>query len=348
MRRFVFFTLFVVATAVVTSAANASQVVSTSTVTGLKLGVNNKGEAMLTYMSGGKVVHVLAWGAENAIAPIASGKQVAFTLQYDGGFKKYYTDNLHAKGAIANLRKLQGQMAKATAAKDNPKRYALAPKIQAAFAKLARLRTAASDYWKTFTCPAYSGPELAWKGAACKAPDGSYWAVQSWQRQLPNYGVAPTPTQALMEVHLSRWTGALPVLEIQMNWAYKKYDHLFGTFTYNGTGVHGFHSTPGGMPLDSFGRNLYVDTFNSAYGTGWLRENSFLAHNPVGSFCYGFYPHGSHPAGNGERYRATIIGPGVTPDILWQGVAPGLYDKTSQDAANLLIPALDDPLCKRV
>ena len=28
------------------------------------------------------------------------------------------------------------------------------------------------------------------RSPACKAPDGSYWALQAWQRKLPNYGVA--------------------------------------------------------------------------------------------------------------------------------------------------------------
>ncbi len=118
----------------------------------------------------------------------------------------------------------------------------------------------------------------------------------------------------------------LPELTVNTNWAYHKYDHLFGTFLYKGAPVHGFRSTAGGNPLDTFGRNLYVDTFNSAYGAGWKRENSFLMHKGTGTFCYGFYPHGSHPIGKGERYRATIIGPGVTPDVMWQGNALGAYD----------------------
>ena len=34
-------------------------------------------------------------------------------------------------------------------------------------------------YWKTFrnNCGAYDGPALAWLVTACKAPDGSYWAL---------------------------------------------------------------------------------------------------------------------------------------------------------------------------
>ena len=186
------------------------------------------------------------------------------------------------------------------------------------------------DVWKTLTniCGPYTGPPLAWSVTGCTARDGSNWALQAWQRMLPNYGLNATPKQAVWELRLSHWTGDLPALTVNTNWAYRKFDHLFGSFLYNGTPVHGFKSTAGGNPLDSFGRNLYVDTFNSAYGAGWKRENSFLMHDGSGTFCYGFYPHGARPAGRGERYRATIIGPGVTPDVMWQGASLGPYDES--------------------
>jgi len=208
------------------------------------------------------------------------------------------------------------------------------------------------NVWKTFrnTCGPYTGPQLAWLVTACTAPDGSHWALQSWQRMLPNYGVTPNATQAAWELRLSHWSGALPVLTVNTNWAYRKFDHIFGTFSYAGAPVHGFKSTSVGNPLDSFGRNLYVDTFDSAYGAGWKRENSFLMHKGSGAFCYGFYPHGSHPAGTGERYRATIIGPGVTPDVMWQGVPLGTYDAglDRQLAQRQREVYASDSLCKPV
>jgi len=192
------------------------------------------------------------------------------------------------------------------------------------------------DYWKTFgtACGSYDGPPLAWKVAACRAPDGSYWAIQAWQRALPNYGVSPTAAQAVWELRLSHWTGELAVLTVKTDWSYRRFDHLYGSITYLNQGVYGFRSTPGGVPLDTFGRNLYVDSFNSSYGRGWKRENSFLAHRRGGTFCYGFYPHGAHPTGRGTKYRATIIGPGVTPDVLWEGSAPGSYDRVADQTAN--------------
>src|SRR5689334_2395696 len=64
-----------------------------------------------------------------------------------------------------------------------------------------------SLYWKSFagSCLPYDGPPLAWLVTACKAPDGSYWALQAWQRMLPDYGAAATPEQSAWELRLSHW-----------------------------------------------------------------------------------------------------------------------------------------------
>jgi hypothetical protein len=195
-------------------------------------------------------------------------------------------------------------------------------------------------------CGAYDGPALHWLVTACKAPDGSYWAVQAWRRLLPDYGLAPTGDSGAWELRLSHWTGEIAQLQIDTDWAWHRYDHLYGTYTYNGSPVFGFKSKPSGDPLDTFGRNIYVDTFNSRYGRGWKRENSFLAHNPTGVFCYSFNPHGKRPSGKGTRYRATVIGPGVTPDVFWQGSSPGRYDRSEDQRANREISGLRDKLCQ--
>jgi hypothetical protein len=205
-----------------------------------------------------------------------------------------------------------------------------------------------NTYYLNFrgSCLPYDGPALAWKVTACKAPDGSYWAVQSWQRALPDYGLNPTPTQAVWELRLSHWRGEIPVLDIKSDWSYHRFDQIFGTYTYGGVPVFGYRSTSAGAPLDTYGRNIYVDTLDSAYGAGWKRENSFLTHTGIGSFCYGFYPHGSHPIGHGSSYRATAEGPGVAPDVMWQGAAPGAFDKVADAAANEQLKSLGDPHCR--
>ncbi len=275
------------------------------------------------------------------------GPQVAFKLAYDGGYQKYYTQNRFAQAALRTLRAFQSRAREEMGVNNNNKaRWALGAKIAGAYTTLARLRKAAVNYWQTFTCPSYDGPALADMVAACKAPDGSYWAVQSWDRALPDYGVAPTASQSQMEIHLSHWTGAIPVLTVHTDWAYGgQWNHLWGTYTYNGSGVYGFRSTPQGMPLDSFGRNLYVDTYDSAYGAGWKRENSFLMHQNGGSWCYSVNPHGAYPAGTGSQYRLTILGPGVTPDVSVTVAAPAPYIQGSQGADRAAILALNDPSC---
>ncbi len=315
-------------------AAHASQVISTSTVTNLKLSVNAGGEALLSYETGGKFVHVLAWGAENAIKPTPGKKQIAFRLDYTGGYAKYFRDNPAAQKLAREYRKIQGTPG-----------YLANPVVK----KLRALQRAADFYWKTgFNggCAPYDGPKLAWAVAECKAPDGSYWAVQEWRRKLPDYGLPASGLDDALEVHLSHWTGALPVLTVNTDWSWHKWNHLYGTFTYAGAPVFGFTSTTTGQPLDGFGRNLYVDTFNSAYGAGWMRENSFLTHKGGGVFCYSINPHGTRPAGTGTEYRATIMGPGVTPDVMWTGQAPGAYDKATDAERNIAIVGLHDSLCR--
>jgi hypothetical protein len=286
--------LAVVLAAALVSSANASQLVDRN-ARNVKLEVNAKGEALLSYSAHGKVKHVLAWGALNAIAPTRSRPQVQLKLDYAGGWGTYRT-----------------------------------------------------SYWKTFknACSAYDGPALAWYVTGCTAPDGSYWALQAWQRMLPNYGLTPSATQAVWELRLSHWTGELPALQISTDWSWHQWDHLYGTFSYGGSPVYGFKATSGGNPLDTFGRNVYVDTYDSAYGKGWKRENSFLTHTGTGVFCYSVNPHGSHPAGNGSKYRATVEGPGVTPDVMWEGLAPGPYDKAADVAANDAIGQLGDRQCR--
>ena len=203
--------------------------------------------------------------------------------------------------------------------------------------------------WRTFenACVPARVP-LAWLVTACRAPDGSYWAVQSWQRTLPVYGVAAVAGRDAWELRLSHWSGPVPELEVQFGWTYRRFHQIFGRLTYRGLGVYGFSWMPKGVPLDDYGRNIYVDTLDSAYGPGWRRENGFLTHRPTGGFCYGFYPHGNRPSGRGVRYRATVIGPGVTPDAYWEGTPPREYDRSFDLLADSHLLALlaGDPRCQ--
>jgi hypothetical protein len=252
-------------------------------VTGATLSIDNRGQAHVSYRSGGQERHVTAGGAINARAPSNQHAQVKFRFHYG----------------------LKG----------------------------------------TGVCLPYDGPPLAWVIKACKAPDGSYWALQEWVRLKPNYG----GTTGAKELHLSHWSGPLAVLTIYQNWANKRYRHLFGRLTYKGRGVYGFTATGHGSPLDRYGRNIYVDTFDSRYGKGWHRENGFLTHHrgrTLGDFCYGFFPHFGHPPGKGTRYRATVEGPGVTPDVMWAAGDIGRFNKSVQDQNRALERSYGDPKCR--
>lgn len=282
------------------------------------LQVNERGEVLISYMSYGRQWRVLAWGAVNALTPSRSRRQVEFQVDYSGGWQKYYLNDPEVKVLRLKYQQL----------KNSGQPYLNSPVVK----ELSDKSAFARNYWRDSfngSCAKYDGdgPKLAWFVTACKAPDGSYWAVQSWQRGLPNYGQEPNHIQGAWELRLSHWTGELPKLVIKLDWSYRRFDHLYGSFSYSRRGVYGFRVTSSGVPLDDFGRNVYIDTYNSAYGSGWRRENSFLTHRPNGTFCYGLYRHGPFPEGKGERYRATVVGPGVTPDAMWEGPAPGSYDR---------------------
>ncbi|HEX9598033.1 MAG TPA: hypothetical protein VF963_01550, partial [Gaiellaceae bacterium] len=72
---------------------------------------------------------------------------------------------------------------------------------------------------------------------------------------------------------------------------------------------------------------------DSRYGKGWRRENAFLAHQPTGVFCYGFYQFTSRGPGVGAKYRLSAIGPGVTPDV--SVTIPGLHDYNPNNSADV-------------
>jgi hypothetical protein len=206
--------------------------------------------------------------------------------------------------------------------------------------------------WKTFVdrCSPYDGPALVYLVAACKAPDGSYWALQSWQRVLPLRGVDPfRPDQGAFELHLSHWTKPLAVLEVSPNWTYGgTFQGLFGRLLFDGKPVYGF-KTPSARQDDPNARYFYIDTFNSAYGPGWKRDGAKVTHERDGGFCYSFAPLPRPPAGyanipnvpgTGERYRVTVMGPGVTPDLQWEGDGLGRFDPAADQKYNELFDTI--------
>ena len=202
-------------------------------------------------------------------------------------------------------------------------------------------------YWRQFRngCKPYDGPALVDLVAACDAPDGSYWALQSWQRRLPMRGFAPwKPGQAAVNFDLSHWTGQPAQLEVTQNWTYDgQWTALDGRLTYAGQPVFGYRTASSTHSGDGYGRSVYIDTFDSVYGPGWAHDTAITLHTGDGAFCYSFVPQtppAGYPSskprgpGNGSMERVTVIGPGVTPDVQWIGPGLGRYDATQDEAYN--------------
>jgi hypothetical protein len=120
-----------------------------------------------------------------------------------------------------------------------------------------------------------------------------------------------------------------PVLQAYPRWskyyrgtlkhsATKHFPVLFGSLTFAGVGVYG----PGnkkGAPTNGFGRNVYIDTFDSDYGPGWHRIMGVLTQPTNGTYCYEFSKKGASGGKTGisktNTYRLTAIGPGLTPVV---------------------------------
>jgi hypothetical protein len=288
-----------VAAALFAPNALASQLVARNAkYPSIAVAVHNGTEvASVAYLQGGAWHRVLVWGATNAVAPRQGAHQVHFSMSYSG----------HT----------------------------------------------ASVTWKWVkkhnVCKTYSGPSLAWGVAnpggrwecnVTKHGVTSFWALQVWQRELPDGGQPANATQRSYELQVSHWTGNLPVLWLKWDWIYPQhFDHLYGAMTYAGSPVFGFGASTTGNPTDSFGRNIYVDTHRPAWKHGyqqsgdWYRWNGFLTKRPLGNFCAGVYTHqyGRAVAGSGNMYRATAMGPGVTPIVMWQGGPPGQYQPSPND-----------------
>jgi hypothetical protein len=295
--------LVALACLLVAPVASASRQFGDVDVSAPSLAVNGRGEALVEYTrKDGRRRHVLAWGAIDALAPSRATPQVAFRLDYAGGWRKY-----------------------------------------------------GRQVWRGFAdrCRPYDGPALPLVVAACTAPDGSYWALQSWRRYLPMRGVAPfLPGHGAAELHLSHWSGPLPVLEVSPNWTYGgRWQGLFGRLTYRGVPVHGFR-TPSALVSDGYARYAYVDTLDSAYGPGWERAAAKVTHVPNGAFCVSFVPQAPPPGypagtsrepGNGRRHRVTAMGPGVTPIVQWEGAGLGPYDAARDAGFNGLFDRIVGP-----
>src|SRR5450759_4687478 len=194
--------------------------------------VNKKGLALLTFKVNGRVQHILARGAINARPPLKSGKQVRFQLDYKGGWgffhdakywKNHFGRNICGPYKPPANTPPPDTTPPDTTPPDNPGDYTP--------------DNPPSDP------PSNPQPEKSHKLDrrivihACTTPDGSHWALQSWQRRQLAYGRKNKAYNVVWELRLSHWNTELPKLDIKMDWqswGTRHYDHLWGRFTYLG------------------------------------------------------------------------------------------------------------------
>lgn len=121
--------------------------------------------------------------------------------------------------------------------------------------------------------------------------NGSFWALQAWHR-IPSEGV---------ELRFSRWKGAPTLLTLDAVCCKWRSENVVGKASFHGRAIYGYRATRTGVPLDKYGRNVYLDTYR---GGKWRRMMGILTHRPTGRFSLWIRPHWQ-----GTEYRGTIIGP---------------------------------------
>ena len=139
-------------------------------------------------------------------------------------------------------------------------------------------------------CGAYKGPPLAWQVAACTAPDGDPLGAPGL--------AADAPELRRRAERASKPPGSSGSRTGRAACQARDLDGLVvpplppplraSSPTATG-GVFGFKSTRFGVPLDTYGRNIFVDTFGSATAPAGSGEQ-LPDPRAGGGFCYGFYP----------------------------------------------------------
>ncbi len=237
---------------------------------------------------------MLAWGAVDALPSAPPGEQVAFQLDYSGGWGKYYLADPDVRALQARYRQIRftpGYLVSPTV-----KRLSADVRVRAELLEgLVRRRVRAV---RRPAAPVVrdrvhgAGRELLGR---CRPGSG----------RCPNYGSTPNAAQAVWELRLSHWTGALPgARRSTPTGSWHQWDHLYGTFPYHGLPVYGFALDR--RPARRSTRSAATSTSTRSTrrtAPGWKRENSFLTHTRHGRLLLQRQP-ARRPSG-GQRGRST-------------------------------------------
>ena len=136
-----------------------------------------------------------------------------------------------------------------------------------------------SEYWRRFknVCRAYSGPALVYGVAACTAPDGTHWALQSWQRVQPLRGVDAFPSRPDGTGSCTSRTGRGQLAELEVSRTGRTAGRCrgcSGDYSIEGKPVYGFKTAKGVAEATGTRGTCTSTRFNSAYGPGWKRDGA--------------------------------------------------------------------------
>ena len=157
---------------------------------------------------------------------------------------------------------------------------------------------------------ATAGRRSPGRSTVCTAPTARTGRSRRGSGRFPTSGSRPTATQSAWELRLSHWTGALPVLSTSRSTGPTSASTTSSARSPTpAQSVYGFRSTSSGAPARQLRPEHLPRHVRLGLRHGLEAREQLPDAQASGAFCYGFYPHGRHPAGNGASYRATVEGP---------------------------------------
>jgi len=279
--------LVLVAASLCASSAQGAQLITNQGATQIRLQVNAKGEALLTYQSNGKLKRVLVWGALNALQPTPGAKQVEFKLDYSGGWRTYHTKYWETFPAKCDKYDGPALPNVAAACKAPDGSFWVAQTFQQLMPDLGYLPWLPIQKAKWLFISHFTGP------VALIEP-GMNWIYEGrWQQIFVRVTYRGRPVFGFGTTQLGVPTDA------------------FGRIVYLDT-----HNS-------SYGQGWRRENASVTHNPTGLFCYALSPHDPTG---YRHPPGATTPRGpgTGDRYRLTLNGPGVTPFV--EKLIQGLHD----------------------
>ena len=124
-----------------------------------------------------------------------------------------------------------------------------------------------------------------------QTPTGRFFALQAWRRLR----------RGPVELRFSRWAGAPTLLTLGSVCCKWRSEIVQGQATYHGRPMIGYRFSRSGVPLDKFGRNVYLDSLKRGR---WVRMMGIVPRRPSAIFRLWIRAHW-----RGDAYRGRIMGP---------------------------------------